>query len=365
MPPMMRIACVLALATLSCNGGSDPEPSIYEVDGPHPVGNARFVANDAARGRTLLTEVWYPADESERAAAETGSPIEEFVPAGAERDAFLALLADAPDPATRRRTRSKLDAVPAAAPATLPVVVFSHCHECTRFSSFTIAERLASWGFVVIAPDHEDNTLLDPVATIDDAFLQTRGTDVSFVLTTALAGAVLPGRLDPARVGMLGHSFGAATVGRVLQEDARVKAGFAMGAPLVSVFPSVAIENIDEPAALYVLAEDNSIGSTGNSLMNGNFVNAAFPVWKIELADAGHWSVSDLCGIVPEFDAGCLEPAVRHDGEPFTWLDIETARNVTAAYATAFFSLHLDGDEAARAELEKDLGATVESRNAD
>src|SRR6185503_13343779 len=143
------------------NGGRTH--SRFEEPGPFPVGNTRFAVTSTG-GRTLLVEAWYPADESERADAELGFPIEEFVPAGPDRDAFVTMLATAPDPGTRRQTRSKLDAIPASAPAEFPVAVFSHCHECTRFSSFSIAERLASFGTVVLAPDHTTNTLFDGTA---------------------------------------------------------------------------------------------------------------------------------------------------------------------------------------------------------
>ena len=38
--------------------------------------------------------------------------------------------------------------------ASFPLVVFSHHYEGVRFALFSVAERLASLGFVVAAPDH-------------------------------------------------------------------------------------------------------------------------------------------------------------------------------------------------------------------
>lgn len=362
-------ATALLLLTAACTSGGEKSgrsPSPYEVPGPYPVGNVRFALSDSA-GRVLLTEAWFPAAESERAAADAGTPIEDFVPAGTDHDDFVALLASAPDPATRRQTRSAPDGVPAADPGLLPVVLFSHCHECTRFSSFTIAERLASWGYAVLAPDHQDNTLFDGLAgtgvEITDDFLTLRGDDLALVLDSALApaAAAIPaairGRLDPARVGIYGHSFGAATVGRVLQEDARVTAGFAMGAPVASpLFPSVTIAGVDDPFAMLLLEEDESIGSIGNNFIEQNFADATAPVWLIRLRSAGHWSVSDICGVVPDLGDGCIGTT--------EWVAIDEGRGAAAAWATAFFRLHLDGDADAEGDLEDGLGlGAVDARN--
>ncbi len=377
---MRRALCVLSLLVIGCGGdGDDAGPTPYESAGPHPVGHAAFTVTDSVRGRVLTSEVWYPAAESARAAAEAGVPIEELLPAGPERATFAGLLPAAPTPGTRRRTRSAPDAAPVAAPARLPVVVFSHCHQCLRFSSFSIAERLASHGIVVVAPDHQDNTLFDGLdgsgAALEDAFLTVRAGDISALLDAVLAEgaanplpAVLRGRLDPTRVGMLGHSFGGATTGRVLQDDPRFIAGVTMGAPIQSpFFPSVTLSRITEPLLFVQLLEDNSIGKIGNDLMLGNFDDATQPVWLVRVADAGHWSVSDLCGITSAFPAGCISPAARQsDGASFTYLDIEVVRDLAASYVTAFFALHLSSDPGAAATLKRPLGppgiVTLEAR---
>ena len=333
--------------------------SRYEEPGPHPVGNARFAILSSGGDRVLTTEAWYPAAESEAAEAGAGFPIEDFVPPGPDRAAFTALLATAHDPGTRRRTQSKYDAEPTTEPGLLPVVLFSHCHECTRFSAFTVAERLASWGFVVIAPDHAGNTLFDGLAgtgaDIGDPFLAIRGDDLSLVLDSSLSampGAfpeALRGRLDGTRVGVFGHSFGGATVGRVLQEDPRVSAGFAMGAPVESfVFPSVTLAGIDEPLGFLLLEEDDSIGPIGNDFIVQNFEAANPPVWLIEMPDAGHWSVSDLCGIVPDLGDGCI-------GEDGSWAPIAETRADAATWATAFFELRLNGVPDASTGLDPDV----------
>jgi len=92
-------------------------------------------------------------------------------------------------------------------PTALPAIVFSHCHACTRYDVAEVAERLASHGIVVAAPDHLGNTLWDQRAgtlePLGEAFLDVRASDVSSVLdrlldaTAAELPADLRGRIDP------------------------------------------------------------------------------------------------------------------------------------------------------------------------
>jgi dienelactone hydrolase len=266
-----------------------------------------------------------------------------------------ALLESVPEQCTRRETSSSQGAQPAASPAELPLVIFSHCHECTRYSSFSLAERLASHGIVVAAPDHARNTLFDSGAMLNVAFLATRASDISAVLDELLTAnsqalpELLQGRFDANRVAVAGHSFGAVTAGKVLQDDPRFKAGLIMAAPFESpVFPGVSVANVAEPLLFIVAVEDNSIGSLGNSVIRANYDAAVSPAWKIEIADAGHWSVSDIAGIVPQFGAGCGEGERQTvPGESFTYLDNVLARDITATYGMLFFAAQLLGDDEA------------------
>jgi hypothetical protein len=311
---------------------------------------------DTAHNRVLTVEAWYPAAESARAAAEAGEPIEDFVQPDAEHATFVNLLKTAPNPGTRRQTQSARDASPASGTSLLPVIAFSHCASCLRFSSFTVAERLASFGFVVVAPDHAGDTLFDALAGnaagIDSAFLETRRQDISAVLDAVLdpAGAVLPaglrGRLDGNHVGMYGHSYGAATVGLALKEEPRLKAGLALATPLANpLFPAVTMADIHQPALMLEMQEDNSIGTIGNSFIDQDLADATSPTWVATLANAEHWSVSDICGLASMFPAGCTPPAIRQtDGQPFTDIDINEARGIAASYAAAFFAAELQGD---------------------
>ncbi len=335
-----------------------PGSSIYEHAGPAPVGHTTFSLTDAARSRTLRVEVWYPADESARAAATTGTALEDLEPAGANHDALKKLVDAAPATCTRKRVGSAADAKPAGS-APFPVVVFSHCHDCMRFSAAAIAERLASHGFAVIAADHTGNTLYDRLAgkelPLDATTLGLRVADVRFVLDSVLDGsstaptaipATLKGRFDAAKVGMMGHSFGSVTTGAVLAKDARFKAGFAIAAPF-DFLGDTKLTDIKVPTFFLVAQEDNSISEIGNNLIRNDFKTISAPDFLVEIVDAGHWSFSDICGLDTAFMPGCGRAQRQTDSAyDLNYLDNEGARGVASSYAAAFFLGELMGDAA-------------------
>ena len=329
----------------------------YERAGPHPVGYTTFSATDPTRTRTLRVSIWYPADDSARAAATTGTKTEELEPPGADRDTLGKLIEKSPDGCTRKRTLVAIDAPPIAAGA-IPLLAYSHCHGCTRWSSFSIAERLASHGFAVIAPDHAGNTLYDHLAghdaPLDGATLAMRAADVRFTLDFAL-DAVTPsslppslrGRFDQTKVGVLGHSFGAATTGAVLTLDARAKAGFAIAAPFENaLLPPTKMADVHVPVFFLLAKEDNSISEIGNGLIRQNFKIGNPPLFLAEVEDAGHWSFSDLCALGGDsFTPGCGVAQRQTDSiETFAYLDNDGARALAASYAAAFFAGELLDD---------------------
>jgi dienelactone hydrolase len=351
---------VLAIGAVAAllGGCGEDDPVIdtsFEAAGPWPVGHLTVLATDDARGRDLAIEVWYPADESARADAEVGEPAEAYGIDEAQVTAYAGLLEAAPAGCPNTRTHAARDAAPATpeAGAAWPVVAFSHCHDCVRFSSFSIAERLASHGFVVVAPEHTDNTLFDYLDDTDvelsSEFLLVRAADVSFALDEVLAGTGLPaalaGAIDGDRVGVFGHSFGAVTAGKVLQDDPRISAGLAIAAPMENpLITGVDLQTIFQPVMFIVAEEDNSITELGNDFIRDNFDVAPGEAWKLEVADAGHWSFSDLVGMSDLFPAGCGDGVRQTDGNDFTYLEPATGRAIGAAYVTAFFATILRGE---------------------
>jgi dienelactone hydrolase len=268
------------------------------------------------------------------------------------RARYEALLATAPS------CPSRMLPLTSDAPATgeFPLVLISHCHSCTRLSNATTAVRLASHGFVAVSVEHAGDTLwelLDGVeAPLDTAELELRTGDVRAVLD-AIAAGTTPVTAELTRTGVLGHSMGAVTAGRVAEVDGRISAAAALCAPVENpLIAGVTLANIDVPLLFVVAQEDNSITELGNLITRNNYRDAKPDAYKLEIPDAGHWSVSDLAGLVDTYKAGCGVAKRQTDSTEFTYLDPDTGRAITAAYATAFFAATLRDEAGARAYVE-------------
>jgi dienelactone hydrolase len=369
---------VLATLIVACSGsksgpgGDEPEPS-PKVDppknGPYVVGTTGFEL-EAHDSRTLPVQVWYPAVDAAREEATAGHPFAAVEPPGQRHDQLAALVDAAPAGCTSRLMHAAIDAPAAERSEAWPVVLFSHCDSCARYSELTVAERLASWGFVVAAPDHTENTIYDAISGgpthLTPEFLQVRGKDVKDVLDAVLAGADgvpegLGGHLDESRIGMFGHSFGSITTGLVLQDDPRVKAGAMIAAPPENpILTGVSIANLTKPGLFFLAEEDNAIGVAANELIQQNYESYPNPAWLVSVKDAGHWSFSDIAGMAPFLAPGCGQGERQIDPtQTFTYVDNDVGREVAASYVTAFLAAELLDDSSASKYLSEGMPEDV------
>lgn len=362
-------AAAMALAALAAwpacggdaDGGGDAVASDAAADtelqaagdpgtfGPNAVGHLRVEATDAARGRTLPVELWYPT----RISAVGPASVQDFEP-GAHAAALATLLAEAPT-CTTAGTRARAGGERIG--ESLPLVVFSHCHGCVRWWTFSLAEHLASQGFVVAAVDHVGNTVFDTLAgnplPLGPKTLTTREQDLLFVVDRILAGdaafpAEIVGAIDAERVGALGHSFGAVSVGRLATLEPRIRAVAALGAPMQNpLLPGVDVPALKQPQLYLLLSEDNSIGTIGNDFIRSNYHSATAPAWFVEVADAGHWSISDIAGMTDAFAPGCGAGKRMGDGSSFAYPPPAAIHAAIAPWIAAFFRARLQQDPTA------------------
>ncbi len=355
---------LVPIGIFGCVGAvDDTAPAAdYALPGPHTAGRLSvWLPGDT---RDLTISVWHPSDTP----ATEGSMLDLAVEP-ADREAYEALLTAAPSDCPSRTTQATANASLPEPPATgWPILLMSHCHTCTRFSTLAIAEHLATWGFVVLAPDHAGNTMFDALAgtalPLDTDTLALRVEDLTRTLDAA-DDLGLP--LDHGRVGAFGHSFGAVTIGMVLQADPTVRAGMFVGAPPENpLLDGVSMDNLAQPLLFEILAEDHSVGAAGNVLIEGNYEAAPGPAWLVELADAGHFSPSDLVGLEGEnidFSAGCGDDTRESNGEAFTYMPAADGRGLSSGIAAAFFTHTLNGDEAAGDWLDAPVDARVGVRS--
>jgi predicted dienelactone hydrolase len=159
----------------------------YDALGPYTVGTYDTTA-PGSTGETLRLQVWYPSTEVGEAAL-----YEELWPGTA------------------------YTGVAGACEAPRPVIVFSHGNAGVRWQSAEIVEHIVSHGYVVVAPDHPNNSVFDHNFTVFDETLVRRPVDVADAFDALVALSEDPtdatsGCVDPsAGYAVAGHSFGGYT----------------------------------------------------------------------------------------------------------------------------------------------------------
>jgi dienelactone hydrolase len=245
-PPQPRRTFVAVILVLAGIGGAlawaVPVTRLDPPSGPEAVGTISFSWADPDRverygarpgsPRELVAQVWYPADDA--APVEPGPWVHEAQRFGTIAAAELDLPPFALGHVGLIRSHATEGAAGAAptAPASRPLLIYSHGWRGFRAIHSTLLEELASHGYVVVALDHTHGSLatvfpdgrvtpLDPRALPDDVTSEERDAagqqlvatfaqDIETLLDQLDDG--LPGEVfatvDLDRVGLLGHSTG-------------------------------------------------------------------------------------------------------------------------------------------------------------
>jgi len=193
------------------------------VRGRFPVGVRTIQAWDTVRNRLFPCEIWYPA-----AAQHAGQDV-----GPATQDVFTV-----PSNETPRSQMAVRDA--AAQRGSYPLIVFSHSSGGGRRQSTFLCTHLSSHGYVVAALDHSeivapelsrrDGETAEQKSARTEAWIANRAPDVRFLLDHLLNGAawVSEAKLDPTRIGIVGHSFGGWTALAAPDVEARIQAVVAL-----------------------------------------------------------------------------------------------------------------------------------------
>jgi predicted dienelactone hydrolase len=268
-----------------------PACAPYEGRGPWATGVRTIELPDR------LVEVWYPAPASSVAGLATDSyDVRDFLPE-ADRDRIPA---SSPTTVAMNAYR---DAPPAEGP--FPLVLFSHGIASFRMQSSEMASHMASWGFVVAAPDHFERGL---AAFIDGSFAFEFGEDTLRATRDLMLGkneqtdSPFHDRIDTDRIAVAGHSLGGVAALKNL-EDSNVRAAitFASGSP------AQAQVTVTKPLFL--------VGGTKDDISDSKKYSDVFEALSLPLggfvsiSGAGHLAFSDLCPVGRD-EGGIVQMAV-------------------------------------------------------
>lgn len=294
-------------------------PVDYSGLGPYPVGTLEVDLGDRK------AVVYYPADRAATAGAEvfnsysTGIAFSESLRAALPA-AFVQQVQLGTD--TYRGVRANPQ-------GPFPVVLHSH-----GFSGFYLFEsrymvHLASWGFVVAAPDHKERSLqgqLDPANAS-----RAPGQDVTDLKNTlaklkdanVAADGPLKGAMNLDQIAATGHSAGGSAAGRLILQSPEVKTfiGKAPGAPIdtaniprdlpadqraVAVQQALATTTPPDKPSMLITGETDGVIPLATVKVEYDWLRA--PKKLAVIKNAGHNAFTDLCPPIRE-QGGLLQYA--------------------------------------------------------
>lgn len=309
--------------------------------------------------RPLTLEVWYPA----------------ALPDGAEEGGTYEVVTRDGTPA-QLTGRAVRDAAPAVDGGPYPLVVLSHGYPGNRFLIAHFGENLASKGYVVASIDHTDSTYSDQAAF--GSTLYNRPVDQLFVVDemdrrSAAGEGFLSGLIDASRTGIIGYSMGGYGLVNVLGAgfteastqlgfappngllaerqagheafeaslDPRIRAAIAIapwGMP-AGFWDADGLAAIETPVLFMAGSEDDVSGyANGTRAIFEGAVHAERYLLTFE--NARHNAAAPIPAPRETWAAGTF----GHYAES-VW-DTVRMNNIAQHFATAFFDLHLKGDEA-------------------
>jgi predicted dienelactone hydrolase len=256
--------------------------------------------------------------------------------------------------------------VPIAADLSMPLIVFSHGSGGVNIQSISLMERLASHGFIVIAPAHTGNTNDDNSDTFAQSAID-RPQDVSFMIDHMLARNADPadmfyGHVSTDVFGVAGHSFGGYTAVAMaagssdgsVPPDPRVDA-IAPISGTTTAFTDAQLASIQIPTLFLGGTLDTAVPIDPNTTRPMGLVQSP-DLYRADVEGATHTHFANICDIAnalfnagypietwPDIGASALiEPYNETCSE--TAFDVKEAQRLQNLYVVSLFLRHLVGD---------------------
>ncbi|MGW2160940.1 alpha/beta hydrolase family protein [Nonomuraea sp. NPDC001699] len=312
--------------------------------GDHPVGTTALYLKDASRpdpwnldvdARELKVTLWYPAERRDGRRAAYMTPQE------AELGLRRLGVGGVPDGTlSGTRTNAVADAEPAG--RNLPLVVLSPGFTNPMNTLTSLAEDLASRGYVVAGIDHTYESYATTLpggrvaeclacdSDTDPGFgtgvVAGRAADVSFVLDQLPAKWRGSDLIDRSKIAMVGQSIGGASAMATMVRDSRVRAGVDMDGTTYARIP----KNGFSRPFLFLGSPQHVPGGRDTSWERDWKLLTGWKRWLV-LSGAEHQSFTDgplTAGALGIRPASGVLPAAR-------------AAELTRTYVAAFLDLHL------------------------
>ncbi|MET7337483.1 alpha/beta hydrolase [Nonomuraea sp. NPDC005650] len=337
-------------------GTSDVRFAIPRPTGQYEVGRDTLHLADGSRrdpwmpaagARELMVSMYYPARAGGSAAPYMTTDEARLLLKGQKLDTVFK-----PEQLAGVRTNAHVGARPVG--GRHPLVVLSPGFTLNRATLTTLAEELASKGYVVALVDHAYESFgtsfpggrtLTCVAceTVEQApsdeaekkllakAAANRAADLSFVIdqvTHAWKGRTL---IDPRRIGAAGHSLGGNAAASVMAADRRVRAGVNMDGTFFAPVPASGLGK--RPFLMLGTKAQHSPDSTDTTWLRDWRRLDGWKRW-LTVADSGHFTFIDLPILGAQ--AGITDPTAPLPGK--------RSGEITTAYVDAFFDQHLNGE---------------------
>jgi predicted dienelactone hydrolase len=303
-----RLVVPILVLVLSACAGNDGG---LEPDGD-PAGDPTGCAGYEERGGfevgvTTLdldgvpVEVWYPAAPgSTDGLTQDEYDMREWLP-----PAEAAKIPDSETPLFSYDAYRDVD----VADGSFPLVLFSHGMGGYRMQSSVLMAHLASWGFVVAAPEHPERGLSILVETGaptgDDGPQAMRDTRDLMVAESAVAGGRFEGRIDGSKIAVTGHSAGGAAVLEVATDD---------GIATWMTFASGGFGSSGGPEIPSFMMAGTNDGIASVDQIESAFDRQAADKRFLAIDGMGHLGFSDICAIGRD-RGGVLQIAVDNGVE--------------------------------------------------
>lgn len=283
-------------------------PKAFVQKGPFGVGVATLKLPAAKGGADV--KVWYPVNRDETYGTQASYDVRDLLP-----KAVLAILKN---DTHVTYPLGGIEGLPVA-DGRFPVALFSHGFSGFNTQSSELTSHVASWGFVVAAPEHQSRNLTSQINMLfgtnetygphpDVADL--RATIDLLTRVNAEAGSPFEGHLDLDRIAAMGHSAGGKASEELAVVDRRVKTFIGLAG--ASYGGWVKAEGIDAVApkvpGMIVAADRDAVvecsgqgGCDASYRPYGRMLSAYgkmhAPKRFVGIENSGHLAFSDICAL--------------------------------------------------------------------